>query len=160
MTKEKKPKMSLGEEADQSVIEPSDQPQPSYEERCKFLNPIAAPLAGRKLTKKIYKLIKKSAKQPKFWSGLKDVQKRLRLETTGLVIFAGDVLPIDIYSHLPAVCEDRDIPYCYVPSKDDLGTAMGVKRSVICVFIGLNDGLQEAYDEVASEIGSLPKTFE
>lgn len=37
---------------------------------------------------------------------------------------------------------------------------MGVKRSVICVFIGLNDGLQEAYDEVASEIGSLPKTFE
>lgn len=33
------------------------------------------------------------------------------------VVLAGDVTPIDVYSHLPVMCEDRNIPYCYVPSK-------------------------------------------
>lgn len=31
----------------------------TYEDRLQLLNPISKPLAGRKLTKKIYKLIKK-----------------------------------------------------------------------------------------------------
>ena len=34
-----------------------------------------------------------------------------------IVVLAGDVTPIDVYSHLPVMCEDRNVPYCYVPSK-------------------------------------------
>uniref|UniRef100_A0A0A9X847 H/ACA ribonucleoprotein complex subunit 2 n=1 Tax=Lygus hesperus TaxID=30085 RepID=A0A0A9X847_LYGHE len=158
MTKEKKSKLNV-DDAEETIIE-TDEKQYTYEERCQFLNPIAQPLASRKLTKKIYKLIKKSAKKPQFWSGLKDVQKQLRIGTEGIVILAGDVLPIDIYSHLPAVCEDKNIAYCYVPSKDDIGTAMGVKRSVITVFLGLNPELKENYDEILQDIKALPIPFE
>lgn len=32
-------------------------------------------------------------------------------------MFAGDTLPIDVYCHLPVMCEDRSLPYAYVPSK-------------------------------------------
>ena len=35
-----------------------------------------------------------------------------------LVIIAGDVSPLDIISHMPVLCEDKNIPYCYAPSKD------------------------------------------
>lgn len=33
-------------------------------------------------------------------------------------VLAGDISPIDVITHLPVLCEDNDIPYIYVPSKD------------------------------------------
>jgi H/ACA ribonucleoprotein complex subunit 2 len=55
-----------------------------------LVNPIASPLAGRKLAKKIYKLLK-TAKDTKgaMRSGLADVMKAFRKNETGLVILAG-----------------------------------------------------------------------
>lgn len=55
-----------------------------------LVNPIASPLAGRKLAKKIYKLLK-CAKDTKgaLRSGLADVMKAFRKNETGLVIMAG-----------------------------------------------------------------------
>lgn len=37
---------------------------------------------------------------------------------SSLVMFAGDVSPIDIMCHMPGVCEDKDIPYAYTPSRE------------------------------------------
>lgn len=34
-----------------------------------------------------------------------------------IVVLAGDTLPIDVYCHLPVMCEDRSLPYAYIPSK-------------------------------------------
>lgn len=39
----------------------------------------------------------------------------------GLCLIAGDIYPIDVISHLPVLCEEKDTPYIYVPSKHDLG---------------------------------------
>ena len=33
------------------------------------------------------------------------------------VVLAGDVSPIDVISHFPVLCEDNNLPYCYVPSR-------------------------------------------
>ena len=35
----------------------------------------------------------------------------------GIVILAGDARPIEIICHFPVLCEDKDIPYCFVPSQ-------------------------------------------
>lgn len=35
-----------------------------------------------------------------------------------LVIIAGDISPIDVITHVPILCEDANIPYIYVPSKE------------------------------------------
>jgi len=48
------------------------------------------------------------------WQGLKKGEK-------GLCIIAGDIYPIDVISHIPVLCEERDISYIYVPSKQELG---------------------------------------
>ncbi len=37
-----------------------------------------------------------------------------------ICIIAGDISPIDVVTHLPVLCEDHDIPYIYVPSKEVL----------------------------------------
>lgn len=34
-----------------------------------------------------------------------------------IVVLAGDTLPIDVYCHVPVMCEDRNLPYAFIPSK-------------------------------------------
>lgn len=80
------------------------------------------------------------------------MQRRIRRGETGLVIFAGDVSPIDIMSHMPGVCETKNLPYCYVPSREDLGSLLGVKRSAVMVLIRKHENYTDIYDECQSEI--------
>merc|ERR1719220_556070 len=93
-------------------------------------------MANKKLAKKLYKCIKKGMKQKTHVrNGLKDVQTRIRKGEKGLVVFAGDVTPVDVMCHLPAVCEEKGLPYVFTPSRALLGQAMGVKRGSLMVMI-------------------------
>ncbi|NP_001351665.1 H/ACA ribonucleoprotein complex subunit 2 isoform 2 [Mus musculus] len=47
----------------------------TYKELLVNLNPIAQPLASRRLTRKLYKCIKKAVKQKQIRRGVKEVQK-------------------------------------------------------------------------------------
>ncbi|XP_076265646.1 NHP2 ribonucleoprotein [Rhynchophorus ferrugineus] len=128
----------------------------SYEEKVANCNVIAKPMASKKLAKRCYKLIKKAVKHKTYIRcGLKDVQTRIRKGETGLVIFAGDVTPIDIMCHLPGVCEDKNIPYVYTPSRKDLGAAMGVKRGCLTVLIRPNDDYADSFNELKEELTTL-----
>uniref|UniRef100_A0A2M4AMH9 H/ACA ribonucleoprotein complex subunit 2 n=1 Tax=Anopheles triannulatus TaxID=58253 RepID=A0A2M4AMH9_9DIPT len=152
MGKIKQEKVEADETMDVSVKE-----EDNYEDKLRNASVIAQPMASKKLTKKIHKLIEKASKQKKFLrNGLKDVQVHLRKGETGLVIFAGDVTPIEIMCHLPAVCEEKNIPYCYTPSRKDLGKAMGVKRGTVAMMIREHPEYQELYDKLKSELSTLP----
>ncbi|KAL1513008.1 hypothetical protein ABEB36_002496 [Hypothenemus hampei] len=132
----------------------------SYEQKVSFCNVIAKPMASKKLAKKCYKLVKKAVQHKTFIRcGLKDVQTRIRKGETGIVIFAGDVTPADIMCHLPGVCEEKDIPYVYIPSRKDLGAALGVKRGCVTVLIRPKSDYEEAFNELKSEINQLPIAF-
>lgn len=94
----------------------------SYDDKLNFVSVIAKPMASKSQAKKLYKLIKKAAKEKTFLrAGLKDVQRRVRLGERGICIIAGDVSPVEVICHMPGVCEDKNIPYCYTPSRADLG---------------------------------------
>lgn len=55
---------------------------------------------------------------------------------------AADATPIEILLHLPLLCEDKNVPYVFVPSKTALGRACGVSRAVIAASITSNEGSQ------------------
>lgn len=83
--------MEVDEKA-QELPEPTTE-KGEYEELCAFVNPIAQPLAGRKVAKKLYKLIKKAAKEKNHLrQGIHDVHKALRRGETGLIVLAGKLL--------------------------------------------------------------------
>ncbi|XP_064422817.1 H/ACA ribonucleoprotein complex subunit 2-like protein isoform X2 [Latimeria chalumnae] len=115
MTKVKKEKATREEENPES-----SRTEKTYQELIAYLNPIAKPLASRKLSKRLYKCIKKAAKQKQIRRGVKEVQKFINKGEMGIVVLAGDTLPIDVYCHLPVMCEDRNLPYAYIPSKSHL----------------------------------------
>lgn len=85
--------MELDEEVAQTELQGPTTDKDEYEELCQLVNPIAQPLASRKLAKKLYKLIKKSSQQKDYLKhGLGDVQKALRKDDKGLVILAGNFI--------------------------------------------------------------------
>ncbi|EGF80584.1 hypothetical protein BATDEDRAFT_87947 [Batrachochytrium dendrobatidis JAM81] len=131
----------------------------SYETRLKAVNAIAHPLASKKLNKKVLKVVKKAVKAKNVRRGVKEVVKSLRKGIKGVVVIAGDISPIDVITHIPVLCEDSNVPYIYVPSKEDLGSAGSTKRPTSCVMIVPKPGadFKETYDEVMSEISDLSK---
>ena len=91
-------------------------------------------------------------------NGLKDVQSRIRKGEKGLVVFAGDVTPIDVMCHLPAVCEEKGLPYVFTPSRALLGHAMGVKRGSLMVMIKEHEDYEELFKECKGEVEKMPGT--
>ncbi|KAI7867954.1 50S ribosomal protein L30e-like protein [Spinellus fusiger] len=104
----------------------------------RYVSPIAHPLAEKKLTKKIFKTIKKASKAKHVRRGVKEVAKALRKGEKGLVVVAGDISPIDVVAHMPVLCEDNNVPYIFVSSKEELGEASSTKRptSVAMIVLG------------------------
>lgn len=51
------------------------------------------------------------------------------------MVLAADITPIDIISHLPVLSEEAQIPYVFIPSKEELGHASSTKRPTSCVMI-------------------------
>jgi len=124
-----------------------------YDRKIKFVSVIAQPLASKKSTKKVHKLVKKAAQAKVVRRGVKEVVKALRKGEKGFCVIAGDISPIDVISHLPIMCEDRQVPYIYVPSKQDLGAAASTKRPTSCILISPKSdfGEMDLYEKMVSE---------
>ncbi|KAL9231537.1 hypothetical protein vseg_006756 [Gypsophila vaccaria] len=134
------------------------------------LAPIAKPLAAKKLCKRTFKLVRKAAEKKCLKRGVKEVVKSIRRGNKGICVIAGNISPIDVITHVPILCEENDIPYVYVPTKEDLASAGATKRPTCCVLVQskptkgeLNqedqENLQADYDEVASEIRELASSM-
>ncbi|KAJ3020946.1 hypothetical protein HKX48_009479 [Thoreauomyces humboldtii] len=163
MAKEKKDKTPKKDaaEAVAPATPASDEPEVSYETRVLACSPIAHPLASKKLTKKVLKTVKKAAKTKNVRRGVKEVVKALRKGQKGIVVIAGDISPMDVITHVPVMCEEADVSYIYVPSKEELGNAGSTKRATSVILVVKKDKSEidysEIYEEVAEEVKELNK---
>ena len=82
-----------------------------------YISPIAIPLSGDRLERKILRLTKKLIQYKGVRRGVKEVTKCIRKGKKGICIFAADVSPIDVYSHLPVLCETNGIGYIFIRSR-------------------------------------------
>ncbi|XP_020623810.1 H/ACA ribonucleoprotein complex subunit 2-like protein isoform X2 [Orbicella faveolata] len=155
-SKDKKRDTENGEGGENKDDTKNEEPTLDYDELVKRVCAIAKPLAGRKLTKRLYKTVKKASKSKSSRRGVKEVAKALRKGEKGFVVIAGDVSPIDVISHIPVACEDNKVPYAYVPSKFDLGAASQSRRPTSIVLVKFHEDFQENYNECLSEVKSLP----
>jgi len=78
--------------------------------------------------------------------GINETTKAVEKKTAKIVIMAEDVQPEEIIIHIPSLCEERGIPYAYVPSKKDLGAAVGIAVGTSSIAVeeagGANELLQ------------------
>ncbi|KAL4633337.1 hypothetical protein ACB098_04G087600 [Castanea mollissima] len=150
----------------------AEKTQQKEKERKKLLAlaPIAKPLAGKKLCKRTLKLVRRAAEHKCLKRGVKEVVKSIRRGHKGLCVIAGNISPIDVITHVPVLCEEADIPYIYVTSKEDLANAGATKRPTCCVLVLTKptkgelgaeeqEKLNEDYKQVAAEVSELASTI-
>jgi len=86
-----------------------------------------------------YDLVEKARDTGKISKGANEVTKQVERGQAKLVIMAEDITPEEILAHMPVLCEEKNIPFAYVPSKDELGKSAGLLVSTAAVAI-LNTG--------------------
>jgi large subunit ribosomal protein L7Ae len=82
-----------------------------------------------------YDLVEKARDNGKLSKGANETTKQVERGLAKLVVMAEDVSPEEILAHMPMLCEDKKIPYAYVPSKEELGIAAGMNVSTSAVTI-------------------------
>eukprot|EP00824_Muranothrix_gubernata_P007005 TRINITY_DN189_c0_g1_i1.p1 TRINITY_DN189_c0_g1~~TRINITY_DN189_c0_g1_i1.p1 ORF type:complete len:134 (+),score=8.06 TRINITY_DN189_c0_g1_i1:20-421(+) len=114
----------------------------------------ATPLADNKISKTLVNLVRQAAHYKQLKKGANETTKSLNRGISELVIMAADTEPLEILLHLPLLCEDKNVPYIFLPSKAALGRACGVSRPIIACSIltdehsQLNSQINEAKDAV------------
>ncbi|KAB1212805.1 H/ACA ribonucleoprotein complex subunit 2-like protein [Morella rubra] len=146
----------------------AEKAQQKEKERKKLLavSPIAKPLAGKKICKRTLKLVRRAAEHKCLKRGVKEVVKSIRRGQKGLCVIAGNISPIDVITHVPILCEEAEIPYIYLPSKEDLANAGATKRPTCCVLVLTKpskgelgpeeqDKLKAEYNQVVADVSEL-----
>lgn len=135
--------------------------QEAYDyDRLLYRCPISEPLSSNKpkLTKKLYSLIKKAIERDRkkgVIKGIKDVTKAVRKGAKGLVVLGADISPFDVVSHLPVMLEEAGVPYVWVPSRKDLGTATQCKRATSVVLLKPNEEDKASVEKCVAAIEEI-----
>ena len=106
------------------------------------VNKKAYPLAEAKLSATILELVQQASNYKQLKKGANEATKTLNRGISEFVVLAADTEPLEILLHLPLLCEDKNVPYVFVPSKQALGRACGVSRPVIAASVTVNEGSQ------------------
>ncbi|KAK9766731.1 RNA binding protein snu13 [Basidiobolus ranarum] len=103
-------------------------------------NPKAFPLADAALSNTIVDLVQQASHYKQLKKGANEATKTLNRGISEFIVMAADTEPIEILLHLPLLCEDKNVPYVFVPSKVALGRACGVSRPVVACSVTTNEG--------------------
>ncbi|KAF8635510.1 hypothetical protein AX17_003900 [Amanita inopinata Kibby_2008] len=95
----------------------------------------AWPLAGADLTNTILDLVQECGKYKQLKKGANEATKTLNRGIAEIIVLTADTEPLEILLHLPLLCEEKNVPYVFVPSKAALGRACNVSRPVIAASI-------------------------
>lgn len=90
----------------------------------------------------------------KIKKGVNETTKSIERKTAQLVIVAGDVSPEEVVIHLPMLCKEHNIPYAFVPTKKELGQAIGIEVGTSAVAVENAGGAVEKLQDLLKK---LPK---
>jgi large subunit ribosomal protein L7Ae len=82
--------------------------------------------APKEIVDAAYEALSIASKSGVVRKGTNEATKAVERAQAKIVVIAEDVDPPEVIAHLPLLCDERKIPYVFVPSKDKLGTAVGI----------------------------------
>jgi len=104
-----------------------------------------------------YELVEKARDAGKISKGANEATKQVERGQAKLLVMAEDVTPEEILAHMPILCEEKNIPYTYVSSKQELGSAAGLTVPTAAIAI-LNPGKdKDGIDNIVKKINSIKK---
>ncbi|KAH9504078.1 RNA binding protein snu13 [Bulinus truncatus] len=119
------------------------------------VNSKAYPLADQKLTEQILELVQQASNYKQLKKGANEATKTLNRGLAEFIVLTADAEPIEILLHLPLLCEDKNVPYIFVRSKQALGRACGVSRPVIACSV-----IQKEGSQLRNQIQAIQRSIE
>ena len=102
------------------------------------------------VSEKIYEMIQSNG-HGRIKKGSNEVTKAAERGTAKFIVLAEDVNPPELLAHIPLICEEKSIPFGYVPSQEFLakecGMPNGTKTASIAV-MEISKSAQEQFNEV------------
>jgi large subunit ribosomal protein L7Ae len=84
--------------------------------------------------------------------GINETTKSIERKSAKLVVIASDVDPEEIVIHIPMLCEEKGIPYVYVPTKVELGKAVGIPVPTSTIALEDAGGANEILNNVLKRL--------
>lgn len=84
---------------------------------------------------KAYEIVEIARKTGSIKKGTNETTKAVERNIAKMVIIAKNVNPKEIIMHLPVLCKEKNIPLIEVESKEDLGSAAGLRVGTASVAI-------------------------
>jgi large subunit ribosomal protein L7Ae len=107
------------------------------------------------LVSPIYEALRVARESGKIKKGTNEVTKAIERGISKLVIIAEDVEPPEVVAHLPILCEEHGAAYAFVPSKQDLGKALGIDvTSAAASIIDAGDA-QHIVDQIIASLSQI-----
>jgi large subunit ribosomal protein L7Ae len=108
------------------------------------------------IAEKAYEAVKKVRETGgKVRKGTNETTKAVERGQAKLVVIAIDVDPPEVVMHLPFLCEEKKVPYLYVPSKKRLGEAAGIQVAAASVAILEPGGAKDLIEELTKAYQGL-----
>jgi large subunit ribosomal protein L7Ae len=109
----------------------------------------------RDLVNAIYEAVRLAKQSGTVRKGTNETTKAIERGISKLVIIAEDVEPPEVVAHLPILCDERTSKYVFVPSKKDLGNALGIEvGSAAATIIDAGES-QQILDQITSSVDNL-----
>jgi len=107
------------------------------------------------LVNAIYEAVRLAKQSGIIRKGTNETTKAIERGISKLVVIAEDVEPPEVVAHLPILCEERAAKYVFVPSKKDLGNALGIEvGSAAATIIDAGES-QQILDQITGTIDNL-----
>lgn len=110
---------------------------------------------SEEVVSKIYEALQLAKRTGTVRKGVNEVTKSIDRGLATLVVIAGDVTPEEVVMHIPGLCEQKKIPYSFVPKKLDLGKAIGLNVPCTSVAIEKTGNADQQIKEIISMVTGL-----
>jgi len=107
------------------------------------------------LAEQAYEAISKARETGKIKKGTNETTKAVERGLAKLVLIAEDVDPPEIVAHLPLLCEEKGVPYIYVPSKERLGKVSGIEVAAASATIIDPGDAKDLVDKIVNSVKEL-----
>ena len=109
----------------------------------------------RDLVNAIYEAVRLAKQSGLVRKGTNETTKAIERGISKLVVIAEDVEPPEVVAHLPILCDERTSKYVFVPSKKDLGNALGIEvGSAAATIIDAGES-QQILDQITGSVDEL-----
>ncbi|HLC69013.1 MAG TPA: 50S ribosomal protein L7Ae [Candidatus Bilamarchaeaceae archaeon] len=106
----------------------------------------------KELVPQILDMLSVAKESGKVKKGVNETTKSIERKTAQFVVIAGDVQPEEIVVHLPMLCTEKGIPFVYIPTKKELGGAVGIAVGTSSVAIENAGGAAEALQSILRKL--------